>query len=314
VDFYSLASGYSLGRALELEHPELPRGAVLCAKSIALCWLMTGQVVYLRESMVPFGGIAWLVASGSDFTSALILVQLSAILTIVCSRFVRSGCGLLAACIFGLALLDQPLFSNNRAFCAVVLTMLALGGGTTLARLQAALVYAGASLDKLLTGDWRDGTFLRTFVNELCRVGELWSPSWSHGARLPLTCTLAELMPAHPWLAPLCSAVVIVTELLIALGYAARARLVAPTAIAFHSLIFLLTGSTFGMFFYAGLACTLLVVELPRLRAPFDRAWPYYLAAIALAGPWVRPWFAAVLALGVLALSQMAHQRRELDA
>lgn len=304
MDLHTLAAGYSPRRALALEHAELPPNAVLCAKLLALFWLGTGQVVHVRSTFVPFVfDLALDLPPGSLLVPCVVLAQLLAILTVVCSRFVRTGCAMLASIIMALALADQPLFSNNRAFCALVLAMLAFGDRGRLARLQVALVYACAALDKLLSADWRSGWFLETFGRELCRVGELWSPGWLQGAPLPLTCALSDQLAARPSFATLSSWLVILTELVLALGYLRGARSIALLAVAFHCLIFLATGSTFGVFFYAGLACSVLVLDLPRLPAPFGRALPYLLAGACLAGPWVRPWHAAVFAGLVLALS-----------
>jgi hypothetical protein len=120
---------------------------------------------------------------------------------------------------------------------------------------------------------------------------------------LPLTCAFASGMSHVPVLAVSCSWLVIATELALAVGYAVRARATAALGVAFHCALFVLTGSTFGAFFYAAVASGLLVVDLERQPAPFDRAWPYFGLAVVLTGPWVRPWFAFPLALLPLALS-----------
>jgi hypothetical protein len=302
VDLYTVAAGYSPKRVFSLAHDALPPNAVLCGKLIAALWLITGQVVYQRVDAVPFAGIAAGFAQGALWTRFALLVQLLAILTILCSRFFRTGCACLGVIIVGLSALDQPSFSNNRAFCAAVLIMLALDARAALARAQIALVYGCAATDKLLTADWRSGWFLRTFTDDLCRVGELWSPGWSQGAALPLTCTLSRGMLQSPSFALACSGLVIGTELAIAVGYATHARFTAPAALSFHCLLFAFTGSTFGVFFYAGAACSVLVLALERQPAPFDRGWPYFALAVLLAGPWVRPWFAVGLLMLVLAL------------
>lgn len=296
----SLARGYSLGRALRLDHATLPEAGVLCAKLLALLWLVTGQVVYVRADVTAFGGIPLTLLRDLPWFELMVLAQLLAILTIVCSAFVRAGCGALAAIIAILSLIDQPHFSNNRAFCAALLCMLALTNHTShqttlrLPRMQAALVYLCAALDKLLDVDWRSGLFLRSFVADACRMGELWSPGWSPGAPLPLTCALSDALQAWTPAALVLAGGVIATELSIAVGYARNARFTAPLAVGFHCLLFLLTGSSFGIFFYAGVVSVVLVIDLQLAPRPFDRAWPYFLLAAALAGPWVRPWHALV--------------------
>ena len=303
VDLYTIAAAYSPRRALELAHAEVPANAVLCGKLIAALWLFTGQVVYARAEAVPFAGIPIGGVDGLPFLQLALLAQLSAILTILCSPFFRVGCALLALIILSLSALDQALFSNNRVFCAAVLLMLALDPRGRLARAQVALVYACAATDKLLTVAWRSGQFVRTFSAELCRVGELWSPGWSPGGALPLTCALARVLSDSASLALLASGLVIATELIIALGYASRARFTAALAPLFHALLLTLTGGTFGVFFYAGTACSLLVLDLERQAAPFDRALPYAVIAALLAGPWLRPWFGLVFSALVLGLA-----------
>jgi hypothetical protein len=183
--------------------------------------------------------------------------------------------------------------------------MLALthGASLVLLRAQAALVYGCAALDKWLAPDWRGGVFLSSFARDLCRTGELWSPGWSPGARLPLTCALSAWLQAAPGSAVLLSAALIASELAIACGYALRLRFTAPLAIAFHAALFVLTGSTFGVFFHAGVACSVALIDLERLPRPFDRALPYLVICAWFCTPWVRPWHAALLAAWVSALA-----------
>ena len=297
MDLYAVASAYSPKRALSLAHLELPANAVLCGKLIAISWLLTGQVIYHRAEPVAFGGFTPAFAHPALFAQLVLLAQLFAIMTIVCSAFFRVGCAALGGLIAALCLLDQALFSNNRAFCAALLIMLTLGARGTFARAQVALVYGCAAVDKLLSVDWRSGLFLRTFASELCRVGELWSPGWSPGGALPVTCALAQRMAASASFAVLCSALIIGCELALACGYAAGARGTAPLALCFHGLLLTVTGSTFGVFFHAGVACSVLLLSLERQPAPFDRAWPYFALAAVFAGPWLRPWFGAGLML-----------------
>lgn len=325
MDLRAIARGYSPALLLQLDHSVLPRSAVLCAKLLALLWLITGQVVYLRAQVTPFGGVSlsWLPETmrALPWLQLAMLGQLAAILTILCSVFVRVGCAALSLLIVVLSLIDQPLFSNNRLFCAALLCMLALDRTPhlKLVRAQIALVYACAAFDKLLDADWRSGVFLHSFVSNLCRTGELWSPGWTPGTPLPLTCALSHHLQSNPSGSAWLSMGVIGIEATIAVCYARCARLTAPLAVIFHCALFALTGSTFGMFFYAVTTAALVSLDLERLPKPFDRAWPYFALAIGVAGPWVRPWHAAALALMTLALlvyvarerrMQVAHDRR----
>jgi hypothetical protein len=261
VDLRAVAAGFSPRHAVALDHPALSRFAVLCAKSIALLWLATGQLVYFRDTFVPFFGATAFASTDFELLrSALVLAQLIAILTIVCSRFVRTGCAMLATIVVALATLDQPMFSNNRAFCAAVLGMLALGDAR-FARYQVALVYAAAALDKLLNADWRSGWFLQTFTANLCRTGALGSFDGAPRAALPGTCWLADRLIAQNSFAQVSSLLVIAIELAIAIGYARSWRATIALVLALHGSILFLTGSTFGVFFYACIAASLLVLD-----------------------------------------------------
>ncbi len=62
---------------------------------------------------------------------------------------------------------------------------------------------------------------------------------------------------------------------------------------AFHVLIFAVTGSTMGQFFFAGAASSLLLIKEGDQPGP----WLTVLATIALAGPWTHRFLPLVMLL-----------------
>ena len=102
----------------------------------------------------------------------------------------------------------------------------------------------------------------------------------------------AEVAESFPPLAAAASLswLVIGLELALAWSFAFGRPWCAPATLVFHGAIFVFTGSTFGMFFYAGLAAVFSVIEPGRTSARWTSPWVYFLLATLLAGPWVRFW------------------------
>ena len=100
-----------------------------------------------------------------------LLAQLLAILTILCSRFFRVGCALLALIIL---LLARSTRRCSRTTARSALRCCSCSHSTraaALARAQVALVYACAATDKLLSAAWRSGQFVSTFSAEAVSRG-----------------------------------------------------------------------------------------------------------------------------------------------
>ncbi len=246
----------------------LPTSHVRMVQSLAVAWLMTGNAFYFPA---PSGlGPAWsIVLAGMS-------VALSAV--IVSGRWVRLACAGLAG-VVAVEMLSVPSqFSNNRCFVVALLVMVALSSAqrAQLPRFQVALVWSCSALDKMLSADWRQGVFVESFVQQLARFGLMWSPGGSVGAENPAAIWASTLShEAFVW----AGMTVIAVELVLALAFACKWQVGAWLNLAFHLVVLTFTGSTMGMFFFAGVASALLV--LPE-SALIQRAAPTLALTAAL--------------------------------
>jgi len=234
----------------------LPVPVLLLAKLIALCVLITMDWRNLPNPFLPFVQVLSHFGPGPLFRFSLKAMVLTAAFALLFNRHVRAAC-LTIGSVYLLAILSSRVyFENNRLFvaCLFFLAGLAEPGKTpSLLRCQVALVYFGAGLNKLLDVGWRSGDFFAT-----------WSRPFIHAK---LYFSIEALLP-HRMLARLFSWGTIAGEL--GLSFSLLSRWFAAAVwigALFHTGMLLLSGRTFGMFYYAALASYLAFLEWPRNRA-----------------------------------------------
>lgn len=244
----------------------LPPNVLLMAKILALVFVLSGQLTLLPERFLPFLSLFDHVGSPEAFRRALQAVFLLAAVALFLNRAVRTNCLILGGVIFVGILASRQYFENNRLFTACLFVLAALcrpGETPRLLRYQVVLLYFGAALNKVLDSDWRTGDFFENW-NRIQSYGSAYGhlSDWLPGLTLSVTLS---------WL-------VIVTEFAIASGFL-FARTYAVTifvGVAYHTTLFLLTGKTFGMFWYATLSAYLAFVKWPAatptaLKGTLDR-------------------------------------------
>ena len=265
------------GLGLLSAHPELPTTHLRVVQVLATAWLFTGQS--LLWPTPPLAVISTLLCLGLLF-----------------SPFTRA-CALGLALLIGLQIALSPTwFAHNRLFVASLLVMVSLTSRrfTWLPRVQVAVVYGVAAMDKLLEPAWRDGRFFESFIAQLARFGLMWSPAGHVGAPNTLASWL-ESHGSHPlWM--LAGILVIAGEFLLVLCFLGKWRIGAWLNAAFHVSVFAVTGSTMGQFFFAGAAASLLLLEEKELPS----AGTLVLLTIALAGPWTHRFLPLALFLLLL--------------
>ena len=257
----------------------LPDQALMVAKILAICWLLPGHAFFMPGVFLPFVPALDALHGIAAISPALIAIGLVAVGAILSGRAPRAGCLLLAAVIAFATLGSRVYFSNNRVFLACALVMVALqrrGGSPWLMRLQLALLYLGAGLDKALTADWLSGAFIDSLAQGLKAHGNLWLPGNREGSANLL---IDAFLALSSWLPPLAlaqlvSLLVSGAELFLALAFAAGWLI---PAIAGHLIlqagIALFLGSTMGVFVQTCCAVTLLFVRWPSsLRVTLDPA------------------------------------------
>ncbi|HWX95943.1 MAG TPA: hypothetical protein VNZ01_03740, partial [Solirubrobacteraceae bacterium] len=184
-------------------------------------------------------------------------VWLIAAAALLLNQLVRPSCLVLGGTLLLAQLSSTPYRTNNLTFTALLLLIIGLSDRNTakmLIRAQLVVLYFWAGTNKLLDGNWRSGAFFESWVGI-----HAYGPAYRH---------LADLLPSMV-LSTIASWAVIVTELFISVTFAVR-RLVPVgilLVIAYHSSLFLVTGTTFTMFWFAVTAACVALVEWPA-RAP----------------------------------------------
>ena len=228
----------------------LPPNVLLAAKLIALSFIATGQVQALPSPFLPF--VAAL--DGLPLQPVLQALFLTAATALLLNRAVRTCCLVLGTTLFVALLSSRLYFENNRTFTACVLFLTGLYEPRqrhSLIRLQLVVLYFGAALNKVLDPDWRSGQFFENWVTHVLRY-----PGYARFSGLLPPLALSALLD---WLA-------IATEAALALGFLVPRlrRSAIVLGVLWHTGLLLLTGRTFGMFFYALLSAYLAVAPWPR--------------------------------------------------
>lgn len=256
-------------------HADLPRSQLRLAQVIVTAWLVTGQSI-----VWPHGALA--------------VISTALCLGVLFTRFTRSCCLGLAALI-GLELVLTPTwFAHNRLFVGALLLMVSLSSRRfpSLPRWQVGLVFLLAGLDKLFEPAWRDGRFFESFIAQLSRFGLMWSPGGGVGDPNVVASWLEQAGSRPVWM--LVGLGAIAVELFLGACFIFRARFGAWLNLAFHVIVYVVTGSTMGQFFFAGAASSLLLLDEDDQPGP----WLTVLATIAVAGPWTHRFLPLVIILG----------------
>lgn len=268
---------------------------MLLFRALGLAWLVTGHALYVPSTILPFGGA---VPIPIDQVVAAIIATpaVLACLALFHPRTARHGGALLVASIVGLTLMSEPYFANYRLFVAALLFVAVVAppdADERALRLQAALVYAGAAIDKLTGPAFRDGSVVRALVRTVAEHGAPYAPGHPHGGGPSYAEALMAL--SDTGFATL-AAFVVVLELAIVLGYATRSMHTVVLVAVLHVGIALVTGSTFGVFLHAGIAAAVALAPIRSRR--LDVATLVFVAYAS--SPLERP---IGLALGALALA-----------
>ena len=184
------------------------------------------------------------------------MVFLASALALLFNRWVRLSSFVLGSTILVGIAASRVYWANNTFFFGSVLFLTGLqqrGRSPWLLRVQVAMIYFGAGLNKLLDPDWQSGQFF-----------EYWTRA---NLQHELYIQIASLFPpmALSWLM---SWATIVTEFALFIGFSLRRLwpLAIWLSILFHAAMTLFTGLTFVLFFYVALASYFVFVNWPDSR------------------------------------------------
>lgn len=240
---------------LDIRGTPLPPNVLLAAKLVVVVFLIKG-LWQLTDPFLPFLGFLGHLTSPQVFQHALQVIWLLAAAALLMNQWVRSSCCVLGGTILVALFASQAYRTNNLTFSGLLLLLIGLSDrrtAWTIIRMQLAVLYFWAGVNKLLDDGWRSGAFFDTF-NAIQGYGGIYH-------------TLSSELPGR-LLSALLSWGAILTELFLAFGFAIR-RLVFVSVVvmvAYHSSLFLLTGATFTTFWFALVAAGLALTEWPVQR------------------------------------------------
>jgi hypothetical protein len=230
----------------------LSPSVLLAAKIVTLVFLITGGW-QLTGPYLPFIGFLGEIASAKACQHVAQAIWLIAAASLLLNQLVRPSCLALGGTLLLAQLWSQPYRTNNLTFTALLLLLIGLSDrrtATMLIRAQLVVLYFWGGTNKLLDVHWRSGTFFESWVGI-----HAYAPPYRH---------LANLLPSLV-LSKIASWAVILTELFISVTFMVR-KLVPVgilLVIAYHSSLFLVTGTTFTMFWFALTAACIALVTWP---------------------------------------------------
>lgn len=259
---------------LRVDGTSLPPGWLLAAKLLAFAVFRGPRFLGAGPPFLPFvsildwpGFAGWL----APLTAATFYVSF---LCLCFNRMVRVACVAIAGCVLIHVAGHRLEYANNLMFAAVFLLLIGLYDprtGLWPLRIQLALVYAGASLNKALDADWWTGRFFDTLMVDALGVrwytavaGSL--PEHFVGAFFGVATMLAE--------ATICTAVLV----------SRRGRAGVWLTLLFHASILVATGGQLSLpFTYGSLAISAAFLFSSRHEST----------------PWIVPaiWWAAALCI-----------------
>jgi hypothetical protein len=219
---------------------------------LSLVVVINGQLI--PEPFLPFIPIFDHIGPPARFQLALQLLFVAAAVALLLNRWVRTACLILGLEILVATASSRVYYGNHKLYAGLLLFLAGLEESSEPSwriRGQVALIYLGASLDKVLDPDWRSGRFF-----------DYWT---SQGLRPAAYELVGSWLPALT-LSKFMSWVTICWEFGLFVAFVVRR--VYPIAIwggiLFHSALTLFTGSTFGVFFYGVLSSFLLFAPWPQ--------------------------------------------------
>jgi FtsH-binding integral membrane protein len=256
---------------------EMHPNALLAAQVVASA-VLVDAIAEFPDRHIPFLRLLDHVPA-TGLRVVLQLAFLAGAVTLFSHRFERASCIVLGVVLLVAVLSSQPFFRYNIAFAGCLLFCLGFASRTNRRWLpagQVAVLYLGATFNKLRSADWRSGRFLRA-----------WAPYRISGQRYLFHSSLPADAVAKglSWL-------IITTELFLLVVFVVRALTVAAgteqrltalwcwavlVGVTFHAGMYVVTGSTYGIFVFVILASFLVLVD-----EPLPRPWRVVCLAAAL--------------------------------
>ncbi|MEO0491878.1 MAG: hypothetical protein AAF081_00530 [Actinomycetota bacterium] len=249
-----------------VETDDLPAGPLLAARLVVLFPLWPGFLGLARPNP-DVAAFAWL-----DWTEQVpgIVWLIGAALYLGCAVALwlaimpRAAAAVAGSIILVGPLVDLGAYANNRILAGLVLVLLGLYEPRTHLwplRIQLSVMYGAAALNKVFDPDWRDGTFIEHWTDDLLDLR-------IHGAVRDLWSGIDRLVG---W-----SAFVIEATLAVLFLLPGRIRWAVAAALAFHGGMLVFTEGEISWLFAYVVGATLVAFSLPR------SIWPPVAALLTL--------------------------------
>ncbi len=239
---------------LRLGDTPLPAPLLLSAKLIVVSMLATGHVRTLPDPFLPFLSVFDRIGDPAVFRTTLQILFLVGSASLLLNRSVRLASLVVGATVLVGIASSRIYWANNTFFCGAVLALIGLHASSRsiwLLRVQVALIYFGAGLNKALDPDWLSGRFF-----------EHWAVvNLEHDLYL----RVSALLPPMALSRLMCWAT-IATELSLFVGFTARRLwpLAIWLGLLFHAAMTVFSGITFVLFLYVAPAAYFAFARWPR--------------------------------------------------
>jgi predicted DCC family thiol-disulfide oxidoreductase YuxK len=232
----------------------MPENVLLMAKLISVALFLTNQVSLLPTPYLSFIPRLDHLMSGKTFQEILQEVFLASMAALLFNYAVRASSLLLGSSILLGVISSRAYYSNNMTLCALLLILAGLSTRDMppyMLRVQIAVVYFGAGLNKALDPDWHSGQFFDHWA-----IDGLHQPLyiWLHALLPPMM--LGKLVSWFTIVAELATAIMLLIPRLRLAG-------VFASVVILQCGFLLFTGNTFGMFFFAMQAAALCFLPWP---------------------------------------------------
>ena len=246
---------------LRVDGTTLPPGSLLAAKLLAFAVFRGQQFLGVGSPFLPFVPVLdspWFAVWLAPVTAALFYGSFACL---IFNRKVQPACLVIAGCVLVHVAGHRLEYANNLMFACVFLLLIGLHDprtGLWPLRIQLALVYGGASLNKALDADWWNGRFFDTLMVDALHV--------------PWYAAVASSLPAHS-LGMLFGAAAVMSEAAIcsAVLFSRDGRVGVLLMLVFHVAMLASTGGRLSPpFTYASLAVSAAFLYSPR---PVSALW-----------------------------------------
>lgn len=224
---------------LRCDGTPLPPDWLLSAKLLAFLLFPARRMVAAGPPFLPFLPLLDAPFVATWLMPAAIVTFYAGVTALMVNRLVRAACVTIACCMFVHVAAHRLEYANSLLFPSVFLLLIGLytpRAGAWPLRIQLALVYVGASLNKALDPDWWHGRFFDTLMIDALHV------RWYALA--------ADHLPHHA-LGAIFGALTIAAEASIALAAIVwrDSRAGVLSMIAFHATMLVLTSGQLSVLF-----------------------------------------------------------------